>query len=362
MCNAFAKRFAAVMLALGMLTALPVATAYAAEDTGYVVTFRAGEHGTFSTTYVEKLKNDYGSGDVWVNDDSTVVSVLVMDDKEMPTAPVVTTDVIINSDSTDYVAIATVDDTYVSGAVTKDYDFVAQYALRGDRQDVSYVIHYLLQGTAEEVAPSVRGTAPEGMTLTLTAASVNEYSVVGSAVQQVTMTKNADGSPVEVTFYYTQNEHVTSTTQYEDGGTTVEYNDVNVAAGGAATVGGATGGAAAGGATGGGATGGAGAGAAAGGAGDAGAAAGGAGDAGAAAGGDQNAAAEAPQAGGEEAIGDNETPQAGGEESIGDSETPLAESESGGVNVPLVVGGVAAVIVIALIVAMVIRKRRNGAD
>ena len=352
MCNAFAKRFAAVMLALGMLTALPVATAYAAEDTGYVVTFRAGEHGTFSTTYVEKLKNDYGSGDVWVNDDSTVVSVLVMDDKEMPTAPVVTTDVIINSDSTDYVAIATVDDTYVSGAVTKDYDFVAQYALRGDRQDVSYVIHYLLQGTAEEVAPSVRGTAPEGMTLTLTAASVNEYSVVGSAVQQVTMTKNADGSPVEVTFYYTQNEHVTSTTQYEDGGTTVEYNDVNVAAGGAATVGGATGGAAAGGAAAGGATGGAGAGAAA----------GGAGDTGAAAGGDQNAAAEAPQAGGEEAIGDNETPQAGGEESIGDSETPLAESESGGVNVPLVVGGVAAVIVIALIVAMVIRKRRNGAD
>lgn len=352
MCNAFAKRFAAVMLALGMLTALPVATAYAAEDTGYVVTFRAGEHGTFSTTYVEKLKNDYGSGDVWVNDDSTVVSVLVMDDKEMPTAPVVTTDVIINSDSTDYVAIATVDDTYVSGAVTKDYDFVAQYALRGDRQDVSYVIHYLLQGTAEEVAPSVRGTAPEGMTLTLTAASVNEYSVVGSAVQQVTMTKNADGSPVEVTFYYTQNEHVTSTTQYEDGGTTVEYNDVNVAAGGAATAGGATGGAAAGGATGGAATGGAGAGAAA----------GGAGDAGAAAGGDQNAAAEAPQAGGEEAIGDNETPQAGGEESIGDSETPLAESESGGVNVPLVVGGVAAVIVIALIVVMVIRKRRNGAD
>lgn len=350
--NAFAKRFAAVMLALGMLTALPVATAYAAEDTGYVVTFRAGEHGTFSTTYVEKLKNDYGSGDVWVNDDSTVVSVLVMDDKEMPTAPVVTTDVIINSDSTDYVAIATVDDTYVSGAVTKDYDFVAQYALRGDRQDVSYVIHYLLQGTAEEVAPSVRGTAPEGMTLTLTAASVNEYSVVGSAVQQVTMTKNADGSPVEVTFYYTQNEHVTSTTQYEDGGTTVEYNDVNVAAGGAATVGGATGGAAAGGAAAGGAIGGAGAGAAA----------GGAGDAGAAAGGDQNAAAEAPQAGGEEAIGDNETPQAGGEESIGDSETPLAESESGGVNVPLVVGGVAAVIVIALIVAMVIRKRRNGAD
>lgn len=352
--NAFAKRFAAVMLALGMLSALPVATAYAAEDTGYVVTFRAGEHGTFTTAYVQDLEDAYDQGDVWVNNSTapTVVSVLVMDGEDMPGAPGVGADVTINSDSVDYVAIATVDATYTGGPVTKDYDFVAQYALRGDRQDVSYVIRYLLQGTEEEVAPSIRGTAPEGMTLTLTAASVSEYSVVSSAVQQVTMTKNTDGSPVEITFYYTQNEHVTSTTQYEDGGTVVEYNDVNVAAGGAAT----TGGAAAGGATGGAAAGGV-----AGGAATGSVTVGGAG-AGAAAGGDQDAAAEAPQADGEEGIGENETPQASGNESIGDNETPLASSESGGVNVPLVAGGVAAVIIIAAIVAVVIRKRGNGAN
>lgn len=360
--NAFAKRFAAVMLALGMLTALPVATAYAAENTGYVVTFRAGEHGHFSDQYIDDLRKsydpegtDYSDGkyvDVYVNTAKTVVSVLVEDGEEMPSAPQPGAQLIVNDDSSDYDAISAVDSSYHEGSVTQDYDFVAQYALKGARQDVSYVIHYLLQGTEEEVAPSIRGTAREGLSYTFTAASVNEYSVVGSAVQQVTMTKNADGSPVEVTFYYTQNEHVTTTTQYEDGGTTVEYNDVNVAAGGAAT----TGGGAAGGAAGG-------AGAAAGGTTAGGAAAGGAaGGAGAAAGGDQNAAAEAPQAGGEEAIGDNETPQAGGNESIGDNETPLAESESGGVNVPLVAGGVAAVVIIAAIVAVVIRKRGNGAD
>lgn len=353
MCNAFAKRFAAVMLVLCMLAALPVATAYAAdEETGYVVTFRAGEHGTFSDDYISDLQETYGTTDVYVNASKTVVSVLVLDDQVMPAAPDLSTNVVINSDSTDYVAIAMVDKgtTYSPGAAAaQDYDFVAQYALRGDRQDVSYVVRYLLQGTEEEVAPSVRGTAPEGLTLTLTAAVVNEYSVVGSGVQQVAMTKNSDDSPVEVIFYYTQNEHVSSTTQYEDGGTTVEYNDVNVVAGAATTGGTATaGGGAAGGAAAGGAT-------------DGGAAGGAAG--GAVAGGDQGAAdqgaAQAPQAGGEEAIGDNETPQAGGSESIGDNETPLAGSESG-VSVPAVVGGVVVLLVVVAAVVLVIRKRRNG--
>lgn len=354
--NAFAKRFAAVMLALGMLSALPVATAYAADDTGYVVTFRAGEHGTFSTAYIENLKATYGATDVYVNNEAapTVVSVLVTGQENAPGAPNVTNDVRINDDSSDYVAVSPLDDpSYPAGDIPeKDYDFVVEYALSGERQDVSYEIQYLLQGTTEEVAPSVRGTAKCNTTYTFTAAAANEYTVVGSSVQSVTMPETVPDSPVQITFYYTQNEHVTSTTQYEDGGTVVEYNDVTVAAGGAAT----TGGAAAGGAAGG-------AGTAAGGTATGGAATGGAaGGAGAAAGGDQNAAAEVPQAGGEEAIGDNETPQAGGEESIGEGETPLAGSESGGVNVPLVAGGVAAVVIIAAIVAVVIRNRGNGAN
>ena len=354
--NAFAKRFAAVMLVLCMLAALPVATAYAADDTGYVVTFRAGEHGTFSDTYIDELEQKYGyasaeGSNLYVNDSHTVISVLVTDEGKTPNAPQLPSgegdsDIIINDGSKDYVLIAAGvnNDEYFAGATaTQDYDFVAEYALRGDRQDVSYVVRYLLEGTEQEVAPSVRGTAPGGLTLTLTSVAVDEYTpVVGS--KQVTMTKNEDGSPVEVIFYYTQNVHVNSVTQYEDGGTVVEYNDVNVVAG-TATAGGGTAGTAGGAAAGGEA-----------------AAGGAAGDGGAAVGGEGAGAGEAQQPGGaEEVLGDNETPQAGGEESIGDNETPLAESESG-VSVPVVVGGIAVLLVVILLVVFLVRKRRNGAD
>ena len=369
--NAFAKRFAAVMLVLCMLAALPVATAYAADDeTGYVVTFRAGEHGHFSDTYIEGLRSEYDPEDanydankyynVYVNDDTapTVVSVLVTGDKKLPTAPQLPSeeggsDIIINNGSEDYVLIdAGVNGDYSAGeSATRDYDFVAEYALRGDRQDVSYVVRYLLEGTEQEVAPSVRGTAPGKLTLTLTAISVDEYTPVGGSTKQMTMPETPKDGPVEVIFYYTQNVHVTSTTQYEDGGTVVEYNDVNVVAGTATAGGGAAGtaGGAGGAAAGGGVAAGDGAGAAA-------------GDGDAAVGGEGEGAGEAQQpGGGEEVIGDNETPQAGGEETIGDNETPLAESESG-VSVPVVVGGIAVLLVVILLVVFLVRKRRNGAD
>lgn len=364
--NAFAKRFAAVMLVLCMLAALPVATAYAADaETGYVVTFRAGEHGTFSDAYIEKLESVYGEAEkegsnLYVNTARTVISVLVTDGNKMPDAPQLpsvegVSDIIINDGSKDYVLIdAGVNDDYyldTPESRAQDYDFVAKYALRGDREDVSYVVRYLLEGTEQEVAPSVRGTAPAGLTLTLTAISVDEYTPVGGSTKQVTVEKNADGSPVEVVFYYSQNVHVNSVTQYEDGGTVVEYNDINVVAGTATAGGGATGtaGGAGGAATGGGAAAGDGAGAAA-------------GDGDAAVGGEGEGAGEAQQpGGGEEVIGDNETPQAGGEETIGDNETPLAESESG-VSVPVVVGGIAVLLVVILLVVFLVRKRRNGAD
>ena len=385
--NAFAKRFAAVLMGLGMLAALPVTGASAAEK-AFTVNLYGGEHGVYSETYVESLKKTYGEDNVAATATDggySAISVKVTGGMDLPALPQGTSTADTNPEVTSkdeaygvlpgnwiYSGNTT---TYVAGdPCMSNYNVTPEFYLCSDT-DVQYVLRFLLEGTEQEVAATQYGTAPadafaSGLKVTApnnlaeytlnVQATLNNDSNISYADGTFTLTKSgliSADTPLEYVFYYTQNEHVTSTTQYEDGGTTVEYNDVNVAAGGAATVGGATGGAAAGGAAAGGATGGA----ATGGAG-AGAAAGGAGDAGAAAGGDQNAAAEAPQAGGEEAIGDNETPQAGGEESIGDSETPLAESESGGVNVPLVVGGVAAVIVIALIVAMVIRKRRNGAD
>lgn len=323
--KAFMKRFAAVLMALCMLAALPVATAFAADDTGYVVTFRAGEHGAFTAGYVQKLaaESNYGANNVYHNDTYTVVSVLVPDGKNVPDVPTAT-DMTYNADSTDYVLLSAVDSSYPAGDVPKqDYDFVATYALRGEREDVSYVVRYLLDGTEEEVAPSQRGMAPNGLTLTMAAISVNEFTPVGENVKEVTMEKNEDGSPVEVVFYYTQNVHVNTVTEYVDGDVVVNYNDVNLV-GGAGVVGG--------------------------------------GDGGAGDGGEEIPDEETPQAGGED-IPDESTPQAGGEE-IPDESTPEAggETAQAGVSMPMVIGGVVGLLAILLIVLVALRKRKGGQE
>lgn len=378
--NAFAKRFAAVLMGLGMLAALPVTGASAAEKT-FTVTFYGGEYGVYSQDYVEYLEGKYGPDNVGTKASGNAYSVIAVkipangDLPELPTTTSTeTSDPQIASTNADYGVLSDwiysgSTEPYVAGEeCMSNYSITPEFYLRDDT-DVQYTLRFLLEGTEQQVAPTEFGTAPANV-FTTTGLNVSAPNNLAEYTLNVQATLDHDSSisyangtftvkksgeisnetPLEFVFYYTQNEHVTSTTQYEDGGTVVEYNDVTVAAGGAATTGGAAAGGAAGGtAAGGTATGGAAAGGAAGGA-------------GAAAGGDQNAAAEAPQAGGEEAIGDNETPQAGGEESIGEGETPLAGSESGGVNVPLVAGGVAAVVIIAAIVAVVIRKRGNGAN
>lgn len=323
--KAFMKRFAAVLMALCMLAALPVATAFAADDTGYVVTFRAGEHGAFTADYVQKLaaESNYGANNVYHNDTYTVVSVLVPDGKNVPDVPTAT-DMTYNADSTDYVLLSAVDSSYPAGKVPEqDYDFVATYALRGEREDVSYVVRYLLDGTEEEVAPSQRGMAPDGLTLTMAAISVNEFTPVGENVKEVTMEKNEDGSPVEVVFYYTQNVHVNTVTEYVDGDVVVNYNDVNLV-GGAGVVGG--------------------------------------GDGGAGDGGEEIPDEETPQAGGED-IPDESTPQADGEE-IPDESTPEAggETAQAGVSMPMVIGGVVGLLAILLIVLVALRKRKGGQE
>lgn len=378
--NAFAKRFAAVLMGLGLLAALPVSASAATPKT-FTVTFYGGEYGVYSEAYVNKLSDQYGSSNVVATATDggySSISVRVAGGAELPALPQGTStadaapEIASNNEAYgvllgNWIYSGNTAD-YVAGAdCMSNYNVTPEFYLSSDT-DVQYVLRFLLEGTEQEVAATQYGTAPadafvSGLKVTApnnlaeytlnVQATLNNDSNISYADGTFTLKSGSTeaGSTLEYVFYYTQNEHVTSTTQYEDGGTVVDYNDVNVAAGGAATTGGAAGGTAGG------------AGAAAGGTTTGGAAAGGAaGGAGAAAGGDQNAAAEVPQAGGEEAIGDNETPQAGGNESIGDNETPLAESESGGVNVPLVAGGVAAVVIIALIAALVIRKRGNGAD
>ncbi|HIX32591.1 MAG TPA: hypothetical protein IAA46_01060 [Candidatus Gemmiger avium] len=322
--KAFMKRFAAVLMALCMLATLPVATAFAADDTGYIVTFRAGEHGSFTDEYITYLRDNYNTADeenVYVNEDKTVVAVLVADDKLAPNAPTPNS-TLVTGEGSNYTVTTAVDanTSYVPGtAVTADYDFVAEYALKGDRNEGSYLVQYLRQGTDEEVAPSVRGTATVGLPLTLTAIAVDEFTVVGSAVQTQEILE--DGQTV-FTFYYTQNVHVNTVTEYVDGDVVVNYNDVNLV-GGAGVVGGGDG----------------------------------AGD-----GGEEIPDEETPQAGGED-IPDESTPQAGGEE-IPDESTPEAggETAQAGVSMPMVIGGVVGLLAILLIVLVALRKRKGGQE
>ena len=323
--KAFMKRFAAVLMALCMLAALPVATAFAADDTGYVVTFRAGEHGSFTDEYITYLQENYDTDEeknVYVNADKTVVAVLVTSDKTAPNAPTPNSTLVTGTDSNYTVTTAVGTDTgYVAGsAVTADYDFVAEYALKGDRNEGSYLVQYLRQGTDEEVAPSVRGTATVGLPLTLTAIAVDEFTVVGSAVQTQEILE--DGQTV-FTFYYTQNVHVNTVTEYVDGDVVVNYNDVNLV-GGAGVVGG--------------------------------------GDGGAGDGGEEIPDEETPQAGGED-IPDESTPQAVCEE-IPDESTPEAggETAQAGVSMPMVIGGVVGLLAILLIVLVALRKRKGGQE
>lgn len=319
--KAFAKRFAAVLLALFMLAALPVATAFAADDTGYVVTFRAGEHGAFTQDYVDGLVAKYGAEDVYCNATNTVVAVLVMDDETAPDAPVPNATLTAEAGS-NYTVTTAVDagTDYVAGdPMTADYDFVAQYALKGDRGEGSYLVRYLLQDTEEEVAPSMRGTAVVGLPLTLTAIAVDEYNAVGETT--LTLEIQPDGQTV-FTFYYTPVVHVYTSTEYVTGDTVVNYNDINLV-GGAGVVGGGEGG-------------------------------------------EEIADDETPQAGGEDIV-DDETPQAGGDETPGgedieDDETPQAGADeaSTGISMPMVVGGVAILLLIALLVLLALRKRKSG--
>lgn len=323
--KAFMKRFAAVLMALCMLATLPVATAFAADDTGYIVTFRAGEHGSFTDEYITYLRDNYNTADeenVYVNEDKTVVAVLVADDKLAPNAPTPNS-TLVTGEGSNYTVTTAVDanTSYVPGtAVTADYDFVAEYALKGDRNEGSYLVQYLRQGTDEEVAPSVRGTATVGLPLTLTAIAVDEFTVVGSAVQTQEILE--DGQTV-FTFYYTQNVHVNTVTEYVDGDVVVNYNDVNLV-GGAGVVGG--------------------------------------GDGGAGDGGEEIPDEETPQAGGED-IPDESTPQAGGED-IPDESTPEAggETAQAGVSMPMVIGGVVGLLAILLIVLVALRKRKGGQE
>ena len=349
--KAFAKRLAAVLLALCVAAALPLASAFAAEPATYTITFSGGEYGQYSEAFVENLKAAYGAEDVV--EQGNAVIVRLTSKEELPALP--TANDQLTSRNDDYNVMArenlvsakmqeagNTDQYEANTYCTSNYTLTPTFYLASET-DVHYVLRFYVNGTEIEAAPAQYGIAPAGTfasgyamaladvptpaeyTLNVAATVNNSNGAITQGTDGLVLTgANPDkGEYLTFTFYYDQITHVNTVTEYVDGDVVVNYNDVNLV-GGAGVVGG--------------------------------------GDGGAGDGGEEIPDEETPQAGGED-IPDESTPQAGGEE-IPDESTPEAggETAQAGVSMPMVIGGVVGLLAILLIVLVALRKRKGGQE
>ena len=349
--KAFAKRLAAMLLALCVAAALPLASAFAAEPAPatYMITFSGGEYGQYSEKFVERLEADYGEEDVVEQGNAVIVRLTSKD--ELPALPTPNDE--LTSSNTAYnvmgVTVATMQEAGNTANYTANTYCTSNYTLTptfylASETDVHYVLRFYVNGTEIEAAPAQYGIAPADTfvggypmdladvptpaeyTLNVAATVNNSNGAITQGTDGLVLTgANPDkGEYLTFTFYYDQITHVNTVTEYVDGDVVVNYNDVNLV-GGAGVVGGGDG-------------------------------------AGAGDGGEEIPDEETPQAGGED-IPDESTPQAGGED-IPDESTPQAGGEStpAGVSMPMVVGGVVGLLAILLIVLVALRKRKGGQE
>lgn len=349
--NGFAKRLAAVLLALCVAAALPMMSAFAAPAPAeYVITFSGGEYGKYTDAFLERLSDD---GYVaTASEDMTTITVKVKGNQTLPDQPNSSELISTNEDvyrvwflGNDHMQATGCSAEYVSGSLCKsNYTLTPTFYLASEN-DKQYVMRYLVNGTEAEAAPAEYGFVPESTfqgegysmalssvptpaeyTLNVAVTVANSNGAITQDGQNLVLKAVGEGIP-EFIFYYDQITHVNTVTEYVAGDTIVNYNDVTLV-GGAGVAGGGAGGA----------------------------------GAGAGAGGEEIPDEETPQAGGE-TIPDDSTPQAGGEE-IPDESTPQAggDAAAAGVSMPMVVGGVVVVLAILLIVLLALRKRKGGAD
>ena len=283
------------------------------EPTTYVVTFRPGEHGRFTDSFINDLK---ACGEVRTSEATGAVAVQLDEGDTLPNAPQLT-DIVMNEDASRYF-VTDAAQGYTGGTAGGDLDAVAQYTLRASTEDAVFTVQYLDRETGAEVAPTLQGSAPVGQNLTFYALNNIENYTAEVASQQLTVSANADENVV--TFYYTAGVNNVTETVTVPGGTVTQYEDQTVV-GGAAVAGGGAGGA-------------------------------GAGD-----GGDTVT------------IPETETPQAGGDNTPGgedveipDESTPQAnlpgENANGNV-MPMVLGGVVVLIVVMGVVLLINRHHKE---
>ena len=295
------------------------------EATTYVVTFRPGEHGKFTDSFIAGLAT---YGEVKTSEATGAVAVRLNEGAALPNAPQLT-DIVMNEDASRYF-VTDAAQGYTGGTASGDLSTVAQYALSASDEDAVFTVQYLDRETGAEVAPSLQGSAPVGQNLTFYALNNIENYTAETASQQLTVSSNADQNVV--TFYYTAAVNNVTETVTVPGGTITQYEDQTVV-GGAAVAGGGAG------------------------------VAGGAGGAG-------GAGAGTDEGGDTVTIPETETPQAGGDNTPGgedveipDESTPQAnlpgENTSGNV-MPMVIGGAVAAIVVIAAVVWAINRKKNA--
>ena len=205
------------------------------EPTTYVVTFRPGEHGRFTDSFIDGLKT---CGEVRTSEATGAVAVQLDEGDTLPNAPQLT-DIVMNEDASRYF-VTDAAQGYTGGTAGGDLDAVAQYTLRASTEDAVFTVQYLDRETGAEVAPTLQGSAPVGQNLTFYALNNIENYTAEVASQQLTVSANADENVV--TFYYTAGVNNVTETVTVPGGTITEYEDQTVV-GGAAVAGGGAGGA-----------------------------------------------------------------------------------------------------------------------
>ncbi len=166
------------------------------EPTTYVVTFRPGEHGRFTDSFIDGLKA-YGA--VRTSEATGAVAVQLDEGDTLPNAPQLT-DIVMNEAASRYF-VTDAAQGYTSGTAGGDLDAVAQYTLRASTEDAVFTVQYLDRETGAEVAPTLQGSAPVGQNLTFYALNNIENYTAEVASQQLTISANADENVV--TFHYT---------------------------------------------------------------------------------------------------------------------------------------------------------------
>lgn len=122
------------------------------EPTTYVVTFRPGEHGRFTDSFIDDLK---ACGEVRTSEATGAVAVQLDEGDTLPNAPQLT-DIVMNEDASLYF-VTDAAQGYTGGTAGGDLDAVAQYTLRASTEDAVFTVQYLDRETGAEVAPTLAG-------------------------------------------------------------------------------------------------------------------------------------------------------------------------------------------------------------